>query len=1033
MKCFGEKAKTFHCKVLLLDNTELIQELKNVSRGQDLLDAVHKHLNLLETAYFGLRYIDATGQTHWMDATKKIYKQMKGVENYTFYFGVKYYAADPCKLLEEITRYQFFLQVKRDILHGRVPLTYDLAAQLFAFAVQSELGDFDPRRHNSGYISEFRFVPDQTEALEEKVVQLHKTLIGQVPAQAELNFLDRVKWLDMYGVDLHPVLGEDHVEYYIGLTPAGIVVLKNKTKVGNYFWPRIGKVYYKGCFFMLQVKDKSSEENTYGFELPNKAACKHLWKCCVDHHSFFRLAQSNPDASAATSKLFGFGSKLRNSLRGSSRSSKVSAGGPTLTPRESRDVSRPQPTFTRVPSRRYQMQRLDNPDGADATSNFEAESRRSSVATTTQSTPYSMYRSVSVPSVGGAAGGTTRAWDEPRPRGLFSHSGSANPSPRSVRSIAMSARSYRDSSVDSMDCFRHRKRHRSRHERDRSEQHGRSDAESEVSRTSRNSRTSRASSACRHSYHSRSEVSGSECESVLRHSGHRHRQPNHQSNGNTSHRGSALELVDSQPQWLESQKRRQQHHQALNSSISSPQSAVVRSLTSSGGADGSESSSKPRCSGYVQSGVETESEAVFSAGSSSRKRHRKHRSKSPGRRENLIPHEVRRLIEYNMLEPQLAGPNGAPVDDIKYTKVETDSRLFRIRYNENSQRRAKVAVVKNQNPETGSSHSKRSVCSQGPNSVGHQSSHSQLNYRQQLKEGPGGVSSPSNVSSSHHHASQTRLHHSTPPPPYQHNHSHQQQAQHFQSYQNEHTAGLPEVASRTKSEDNLGDHVAGTPGTPSAPPTPSSEINGWKPSRPHNHQSTENHLQSYHQYHSIQNGQSSNFPGFPSNLLHASNSYHSFNSSRRTPQQTVIHREVVGDLIGPPSLLSSPQMTPVSSGYHSAATTSTSPVVPPRLPKHNSAGSTTSGSSGSAMRVTFQNPPVSQPPVHTPTPPLAKLPSTGSLPRAHNPIPVAPPTLPSPSPLASIATVASPTGNNSVINSPQLVLRTFQPLKKSAC
>lgn len=112
----------------------------------------------------------------------------------------------------------------------------------------------------------------------------------------------------------------------------------------------------------------------------------------------------------------------------------------------------------------------------------------------------------------------------------------------------------------------------------------------------------------------------------------------------------------------------------------SPQSAVVRSLTSSGGADGSESSSKPRCSGYVQSGVETESEAVFSAGSSSRKRHRKHRSKSPGRRENLIPHEVRRLIEYNMLEPQLAGPNGAPVDDIKYTKVETDSRLFRIRW-----------------------------------------------------------------------------------------------------------------------------------------------------------------------------------------------------------------------------------------------------------------------------------------------------------------------------------------------------------------
>lgn len=40
-----------------------ISLLQSTSAGQELLDNVFKHLNLIETAYFGLRYIDSTGQT----------------------------------------------------------------------------------------------------------------------------------------------------------------------------------------------------------------------------------------------------------------------------------------------------------------------------------------------------------------------------------------------------------------------------------------------------------------------------------------------------------------------------------------------------------------------------------------------------------------------------------------------------------------------------------------------------------------------------------------------------------------------------------------------------------------------------------------------------------------------------------------------------------------------------------------------------------------------------------------------------------
>ena len=60
----GSSAKrTFHVKILLLDRQEIIQEVRDSTRGQDLLDAVFRHLDLAETAYFGLRFQDNQSQT----------------------------------------------------------------------------------------------------------------------------------------------------------------------------------------------------------------------------------------------------------------------------------------------------------------------------------------------------------------------------------------------------------------------------------------------------------------------------------------------------------------------------------------------------------------------------------------------------------------------------------------------------------------------------------------------------------------------------------------------------------------------------------------------------------------------------------------------------------------------------------------------------------------------------------------------------------------------------------------------------------
>ncbi|XP_024237012.2 band 4.1-like protein 4A isoform X2 [Oncorhynchus tshawytscha] len=279
MSCFCAPQEEFYCEVLLLDETKLT----------------------LTTQQQGIKY--------WLDPSKTLSEHKDLITTgppYTLYFGVKFYAEDPCKLKEEITRYQFFLQVKQDVLQGRIPCPLDISAQLAALAIQSELGDYDPYKHVSGYVSEYRFVPDQKEELEDAIETIHKTVTGQVPSEAEANYLGTAKTLDMYGVDLHPVFGENQSEYFLGLTPIGVVVYKNKTQVGRYFWPRITKVHFKETQFELRVVGKDCTETSFFFEAPNKTACKHLWKCCVEHHTFFRMPEN--DSNTLTRKLSKFGS-----------------------------------------------------------------------------------------------------------------------------------------------------------------------------------------------------------------------------------------------------------------------------------------------------------------------------------------------------------------------------------------------------------------------------------------------------------------------------------------------------------------------------------------------------------------------------------------------------------------------------------------------------------------------------------------------------------------------------------------------------
>uniref|UniRef100_A0A672NN06 Band 4.1-like protein 4 n=1 Tax=Sinocyclocheilus grahami TaxID=75366 RepID=A0A672NN06_SINGR len=312
MSCFCSVPEEFYCEVLLLDESKLIlttqqQGIKKSTKGSVVLDYVFSHVNLAETEYFGLRYCDCSHQTYWLDPWKTLAEHKDLITTgppFTLYFGVKFYAEDPCKLKEEITRYEFFLQVKQDVLQGRLPCPFNISAQLGALAIQSS-AIYNPFIY-AIVRSKYRFV--------RLCVVWFSLFRGQVPAEAENNYLAIAKTLEMYGVDLHPVFGEKQSEYFLGLTPVGVVVYKNKTQVGKYFWPRITKVYFKETQFELRVMGRDCNETSFFFDAPSKTACKNLWKCCVEHHTFFRMPENESNSlTRKLSKFSSLGSKHRYS------------------------------------------------------------------------------------------------------------------------------------------------------------------------------------------------------------------------------------------------------------------------------------------------------------------------------------------------------------------------------------------------------------------------------------------------------------------------------------------------------------------------------------------------------------------------------------------------------------------------------------------------------------------------------------------------------------------------------------------------
>ncbi|NXT93723.1 E41L1 protein, partial [Anhinga rufa] len=338
-----KKVKSALCRVTLLDASEYECEVEKHARGQILFDMVCEHLNLLEKDYFGLTFCDSDSQKNWLDPSKEIKKQIRSGP-WNFAFTVKFYPPDPAQLTEDITRYYLCLQLRADIITGRLPCSFVTHALLGSYAVQAELGDYDAEEHVGNYVSELRFAPNQTRELEERIMELHKTYRGMTPGEAEIHFLENAKKLSMYGVDLHHAKDSEGIDIMLGVCANGLLIYRDRLRINRFAWPKILKISYKRSNFYIKIRPGEYEqfESTIGFKLPNHRSAKRLWKVCIEHHTFFRLVSPEPPPKG----FLVMGSKFRYSGRTQAQTRQASAL-----------IDRPAPFFERSSSKRYTMSR----------------------------------------------------------------------------------------------------------------------------------------------------------------------------------------------------------------------------------------------------------------------------------------------------------------------------------------------------------------------------------------------------------------------------------------------------------------------------------------------------------------------------------------------------------------------------------------------------------------------------------------------------------------------------------------------------
>ncbi|XP_055000518.1 tyrosine-protein phosphatase non-receptor type 14 [Sorex araneus] len=283
----------FVTRIRLLDSSVVECTLSVDSTGQECLEAVAQRLELRETHFFGLWFLSKSQQARWVELEKPLKKHLDKFANEPLlFFGVMFYVPDVSWLQQEVTRYQYYLQAKKDVLEGRLRCSLEQAIRLAGLAVQADFGDYH-QFDSQDFLREYVLFPmdlalDEAvlDELTQKVAREHKAHSGIPPAEAELMYINEAERLDGFGQEVFPVKDTQGSSVQLGVFFMGVFV---RSRVGRqvlvYRWSDIGNISHNKSTILAELVHK---EETVLFHTDDIENAKYISRLFATRHKFYK-------------------------------------------------------------------------------------------------------------------------------------------------------------------------------------------------------------------------------------------------------------------------------------------------------------------------------------------------------------------------------------------------------------------------------------------------------------------------------------------------------------------------------------------------------------------------------------------------------------------------------------------------------------------------------------------------------------------------------------------------------------------------